>query len=764
MPDLASPTSAHFASAFDTAAIVAPFDTLTLAATGVARSTTSDSNAALLTFLAYSVAVFALAWFAHRILTKRKFLSEYYLGSRSLGVLALTLSYGATSASAGSFVGFPAFVYAHGWIVALWIGSYMLVPLCGMGLLGKRLNHVARKAGAITLPDMFRGRFESRGPALLATAAIIFMLSFYLIPQFKTASIIMGKLFEDVAVYQEAKLGLSAMLRDVPLLAGLDAGYLICLGLFAVLVVFYTTFGGFRAVVWTDVLQGFVMIFGVVFMLVVALMQVGGLGNATRQLSEMTPPRLGSAVFILNEPPPEDGLIVPPDTWLELPGDDGEPRLLRTNYEAVIPAGKTRSNTVKLVQITTPGEIEKIRASESFRQSSLPDGVSARLVAGWVTFRSTAGPLQDGLDIPSDTWFFVSDESHGTRLVGTTQAAMIGEDAESTGPVAVEEIIDPQRREEIVAEMNAGERHLLPTSLAADLIELRDYAAGANQPGVYVTGPGPHFDSRTGFLPFGLAISFFFFWALSGTGQPGNMVRLMAADSSRTIKRSIAGLALYYGMIYFPLVIIFVCARIIVPGMEQDPDRIMPELAFTLADAAHAPWVAGLLVAAPFAAAMSTVDSFMLMISSSVVRDIYQRDINPDASPRTIKLLSYACTMVIGLVVMIGAIDPPQFLQYLIVFTGGGLAATFLLPVVLTLYWRRINTPGVIAAMLGGLGCYLALYVAGFITFGRATPVRPLSLDPLIWGFAASLVFGLLFSLATPPPPRHLVRKFFYAE
>jgi len=53
-----------------------------------------------------------------------------------------------------------------------------------------------------------------------------------------------------------------------------------------------------------------------------------------------------------------------------------------------------------------------------------------------------------------------------------------------------------------------------------------------------------------------------------------------------------------------------------------------------------------------------------------------------------------------------------------------------------------------------GLGCYLALYVAGLITFGRATPVRPLSLDPLIWGFAASLGFGLLFSLATPPPPR----------
>ena len=47
------------------------------------------------------------------------------------------------------------------------------------------------------------------------------------------------------------------------------------------------------------------------------------------------------------------------------------------------------------------------------------------------------------------------------------------------------------------------------------------------------------------------------------------------------------------------------------------------------------PWLAGLLVAAPFAAVMSTVDSFLLMISSAIVRDVYQRDINPAASEKT---------------------------------------------------------------------------------------------------------------------------------
>ena len=50
----------------------------------------------------------------------------------------------------------------------------------------------------------------------------------------------------------------------------------------------------------------------------------------------------------------------------------------------------------------------------------------------------------------------------------------------------------------------------------------------------------------------------------------------------------------------------------------------------SLTRAAGWPWLAGLLLAAPFAAVMSTCDSFLLMVSSAVVRDVYQRNINPN--------------------------------------------------------------------------------------------------------------------------------------
>ena len=48
----------------------------------------SMATGALFTFGLYTVGVFVLAWFSHRVLAKREFLSEYYLGSRGLGVIA----------------------------------------------------------------------------------------------------------------------------------------------------------------------------------------------------------------------------------------------------------------------------------------------------------------------------------------------------------------------------------------------------------------------------------------------------------------------------------------------------------------------------------------------------------------------------------------------------------------------------------------------------------------------------------------------------
>jgi Na+/pantothenate symporter len=634
----------------------------------------AGSNAGLVTFVLYTLGVFALAFVSSRLLRGRRFLSEYFLGSRGLGMWAFALTFAATSSSGGSFMGFPSKIYTHGWILALWIASYMMVPVLTMGLLGKRLNQVARKSGAITIPDVLSSRFENVAIGILATGLIVFFMAFNLVAQFKAGALMLSTLLDQVPLFQQSQKWMGKLAEGVPLVGGVEPGYLLCLVSFAVAVIIYTTYGGFRAVVWTDVLQGLVMVLGVLIMLPLSLWLVGGLGQATADLERMTPPRQRRAELQV-ERPPDNPMVLPFGTWIEQPSEQGRPRrVFRTARQVEFPTGSTKAmfvedgrqrTDVPLLEITTPHEVAR-------------------------------------LDPPA-----------------------------LERPVSV---------------------HVLATD---------DYAYGADAPGVYVSGPGPSSIDPAGFLPLGLAVSFFCMWTFAGAGQPGNMVRLMAFKDSRTLKRGIVTVVFYYSMIYFPLVIIFCCARVLLPGMEIESDRIMPAMAEHLAAAAGWPWLAGLLVAAPFAAVMSTVDSFLLIISSALIRDVYHRHMNPEAREATLRRLTYLVTLVVGAGAVLGALNPPAYLQDIIVYTGSGLAACFLVPIGLSLYWPRMNGAGAIAGMVAGFLSHLALYGWGFVLHGAFQPYSIVSLDPLIPALAVSLVATLGVSLLTTAPTSAQVRRFF---
>ena len=599
----------------------------------------TTANSALVTFAIYLLGVFVLAWLSSRVRQKKEFVGEYFLGGRSLGLWAFALTFAATSSSGGSFMGFPSLVYTHGWVLALWIASYMLVPLVGMGLLGKRVNRLARQSGAVTIPDLIKARFRSESVGMIATLLVLFFMFFYLLAQFKAGSKIMTTLLQDVAIYQSAVNAVGGAIDGLPWIASAEPDYVLCLLVFAFSVIVYTAFGGFRAVVWTDVMQGIVMGAGVIILLFLTLGQVGGLTKATEQLKEMTPPETGIGIVTLGQAQ-TDMITLPKGAWLRLP-DGGIARLAE---QASLAKGETQTEA-KLLKITTPAEVDRIEPTDfSF------------------TVTST----------------FTANETKG-------------------------------------------------------------YGKGLK--GVYVSAPGPHPEREDGFLNVWIAISFFFFWAFGSAGQPSNMVRLMAFKGTNVLRNAILAVSVYYTVIYLLLVVIFCCARILLPGMEVDSDRIMPELAAKVTGDAGVPWLAGLLLAAPFAAVMSSVDSFLLMVSSAVVRDIYQNRVNPDASEKSLKRLSYLVTGVVGILAMLAVLNPPQYLQSLIIFASSGLAGCFLMPMLLGLYWPQITSKGAIAGMLGGLGCHLSLYIAGYVIKGKFEALKLLEFDPFIWSLVVS---GLL--------------------
>jgi len=211
--------------------------------------------AILVPFVLFMLGVAVITVFSHRHQKTGDFRTEYYVAGRSFGAWVLAMSWVATMASGGSFLGYPSLVFSYGWTMAFWVSGSIVTAVVGLGIVGKRINRLARRTGALTLVDLLRDRFGSDAVGVTYSAVILVTTSVYLVAQFVAGARILESL--------------------------LQTSYVMGLLLFAVSVVAYTTFGGFRAVAWTDTLQGIVMIIGVVLLVPLTLSAAGGLEQAT---------------------------------------------------------------------------------------------------------------------------------------------------------------------------------------------------------------------------------------------------------------------------------------------------------------------------------------------------------------------------------------------------------------------------------------------------------------------------------------------------
>ncbi|UOE56385.1 sodium/pantothenate symporter [Cytobacillus oceanisediminis] len=217
------------------------------------------------------------------------------------------------------------------------------------------------------------------------------------------------------------------------------------------------------------------------------------------------------------------------------------------------------------------------------------------------------------------------------------------------------------------------------------------------------------------------------FWILVGVGVvglPQVAVRAMSYKNARAMHRAIIIGTVVVGFIMLGMHLIGVFARPILPGIEVG-DKVMPMIAMEVLP----PWLAGIVLAAPMAAIMSTVDSLLLLVSSAIVKDVYINYIKPDAKEAAIKKLSFAVTALLGILVCIMALSPPDLLIWLNLFSFGGLEAAFIWPVVLGLYWAKGNRYGAVASMITGTASYILFHTFYPNALGMNTVVLPIALS-----------------------------------
>jgi len=270
------------------------------------------------------------------------------------------------------------------------------------------------------------------------------------------------------------------------------------------------------------------------------------------------------------------------------------------------------------------------------------------------------------------------------------------------------------------------------------------YAELERQDPDLLTGPGPD-----DFLPLPAAISFMAIYALSACGQPSLISRFLACRDTRTVRRACFLIGAYILLLYPAVMVLGVVGRALVPDLEVS-DHATPATIL----AATPPALAGVLLAAPFAAVMSTVSSYLLVSASAVVRDLYGRNRGKELGEVQARRLTTLSTFGLALLALVFALNPPEFLQYIVIFAGTGLSATFLFPTLFAVYWPRMNRIGCLAGMAGGFLSFVAQYAAWRTrSFG--------DFDPFVWSLLISAACSYFGAFLAPPTRKDVLAVYF---
>lgn len=217
----------------------------------------------LFPLLAYLVLVFAGAGYAFLQREKGNFLTEYYVGNRSMTGFVLAMTTAGTYVGASSFIGGAgaSYQFGLGWVLL----SMIQVPvvLFTLGVLGKKFAILARLHQSLTINDVLYARYRSLPLLLLASGALLASFFIMMAVQF----IGMGRLLETT----------------------LNIDYQLAVIFFALTVGAYTFIGGFRAVVLTDSIQGIIMLVGSFLLLFAVVYAGGGIEHIMHTLKKIDP-------------------------------------------------------------------------------------------------------------------------------------------------------------------------------------------------------------------------------------------------------------------------------------------------------------------------------------------------------------------------------------------------------------------------------------------------------------------------------------------
>jgi len=241
-------------------------------------------------------------------------------------------------------------------------------------------------------------------------------------------------------------------------------------------------------------------------------------------------------------------------------------------------------------------------------------------------------------------------------------------------------------------------------------------------------------------------VSFCLVVSLGVWGMPQLLIRFYSIKDTKTFRLGTVIVTVGSAIALLPYLNGAFSRLLIQPELTgKAVDLAIPKLAELVLN----PWMAAVLLAGVVAAGMSTFAGILIIVSSSLVRDIYKNGLKRKLSSERELFANRVVSVVVGLISLAIALRPPALILVLTGFAWAVIASTNLWPLLFGIYWKRASRLAAFVSMVGG-----ALMALIWTWVGK-----PWGIHGFIAGSVAGLVLIVLLSLFKwTPPEGHLER------
>jgi SSS family transporter len=241
-------------------------------------------------------------------------------------------------------------------------------------------------------------------------------------------------------------------------------------------------------------------------------------------------------------------------------------------------------------------------------------------------------------------------------------------------------------------------------------------------------------------------------------GSPQVYVRFMSIKSEKEIDKGKWIALLFTLLTDAAAVTIGILARIYFTKEGQDPEGVLGkdgENVLSMMTHEFLPTIlVAIFIAIVLSAIMSTIDSLLILASSAITRDFYQKIFRPDLKDEDLTNFSRLVTVgmaiaALGIAILLYNLYPERQIFWIMIFGWSGIAATFCPVIILSLFWKGYSEKGAIASMITG---FMSVILFKFV-FSNIEGVGNYlkELDVLAPSFALAMIVGYIVSKIYPP-------------